>query len=172
MRWLIAFGDLLERLASWLVGLLTIGLLGIVSLQFIDRHFVNVPILAPDAYARILLVWLAFIGFALAARAGLAIRVDLLDHWLSPRARTVLGVAFDILKLAVLVVLVVKGWQVVEIGAYQSILGTDLTTAVPNAGLWLGCLLLFVFFTIEVLTFVTGTGTASDHEAKLEARVE
>lgn len=161
-RWLTRFGDAVAWVGRWLLAILMISLLGIITLQVVDRHVIDVPIAAPDAYARIVLLWLAFIGFALASRAGLAIRVDLMDHWLPARVHIWLSVGFDLMKLAVLVLLVVKGWLLVEIGFDQSILGTDLTTAVPNAGLWVGCLMLFAFVVIALLQAATGTGPARE----------
>jgi TRAP-type C4-dicarboxylate transport system permease small subunit len=172
MRWLFALGDALDLLGRCLLGLLLLALLAIVTLQIVDRHVTDVPIVAPDAYARILLIWLTFIGFALAVRAGLAIRVDLMDHLFPPRVRVGLGIAFDLGKLAILAVLIVKGWLLVQIGFDQSILGTDLTTAVPNAGLWLGSLMLFVFVVIALVEAATGRSAGPQHETKTELRAE
>jgi TRAP-type C4-dicarboxylate transport system permease small subunit len=171
MRWLEALADALDWAGRWVTNLALLGLLGIVTLQIVDRHFTDVPIVAPDAYARILLIWVTFVGFALASRAGLAIRVDLMDHWLPEHVRRGLEILFDLAKLAVLVLLVIKGWTLVEIGAYQSILGTDLTTAVPNAGLWVGSVMLLVFVVIGLLRSRFGrVGPVPD--AKSELRTE
>lgn len=173
MRRITAFGDLLERVASWVVAVALLGLLLIVTLQVVDRHFVTVPIAAPDAYARILLIWSAFIGFALAVKAGLAIRVDLLDHWLPCGVRRLIEICFHLLKLAVLTVLIWKGWALVEIGAYQLILGTDLTTTVPNSGLWVALILIFIFVSIEILNTLTDRAAPlPPHIVNPEARVE
>lgn len=139
-----------ERVLEWMAALLMFGLLAIVALQVVDRHYIDVPITAPDAYARICVVWLTFLGYALAARSGLAIRVDLIDHWLSPRVQSRLAGLFDLVILATLVLLLQKGWLLVKLGADQSILGTDLTTAVPNAGLLVGFVALFIFLTARL----------------------
>lgn len=133
-----------RALCAVAVALVAAGLI-VVSLQIVDRHFFDVPIVAPDAYARIAVIWLTFVGYALGAHSGQAIRVDLIDHWLSSRKRKILAAIFDLLVLAVLVLLIAKGWILVVLGADQSILGTDLTTAVPNAGLLVGCAGLFIF---------------------------
>ena len=53
---------LVERALEWLIAALVAALLVIVASTFIDRHFVTLPMAAPDAYARIILVWLTFIG--------------------------------------------------------------------------------------------------------------
>jgi len=158
MGWFFSIIAAIDRLIRWVVAALLIGLLAIVGLQVVDRHFIDVPIAAPDAYARILVIWLTFLGFALAVRDGLAIRVDLIDHWLSPRLRLWFTVGFDLLILAVLTVLIQKGWLLVVLGQDQSILGTDLTTAVPNAGLWVGAILIFLFVTARLIGLRAGRG--------------
>ena len=171
IRWLEALGDALDWMGRWVTNLALLGLLAIVTLQIVDRHVTDVPIVAPDAYARILLIWVTFVGFALASRAGLAIRVDLMDHWLPEHVRRGLEILFDGAKLAVLVLLVVKGWALVEVGAYQSILGTDLTTAVPNAGLWIGSTMLLVFVVIGLLRARFGR-VGPNPDTKTELRTE
>jgi TRAP-type C4-dicarboxylate transport system permease small subunit len=115
--------------------------------------------MAPDAYARIAVVWLTFIGYALAAHAGEAIRVDLFDHWLSSRARRILAAIFDAVMLATLVLLISTGWLLVELGADQAIPGTDFTTALPNAGFFVGCIALFAF--LAGRSFLRFAGEAS-----------
>jgi hypothetical protein len=60
----------------------------------------------------------------------------------------------------------------VEIGTFQAILGTDLTTAVPNAGLWIGSVMMFVFVTIALLQAVFGRGVEPHPEVKTELRAE
>ena len=46
----------LDRLVEWTVVALMVSLVVIVSLQFVDRHFVDTGIAAPDQYARVGLV--------------------------------------------------------------------------------------------------------------------
>lgn len=134
-----------ERVLAAVAVVMMLGVVVIVGLQVVDRHFVDVPIVAPDAYARIFVVWIAFVGYALAVRADLAIRVDLIDHWLSERSRLVLAAIFDLLMFGMTVLLATKGWLLVELGADQAILGTDLSYAVPNAALWVACIAILIF---------------------------
>src|SRR5438477_12861205 len=97
---------LIDRLVEWVVIALMISVVVIRSLQFIDRHFIDTGIAAPDQYARVALVWLTFIGFAIAVRAMVNIRVDLIDARLPPKARMVLEVMFDALMVILLAVMV------------------------------------------------------------------
>lgn len=145
---------LLEALAEWLVVGIVIVLLCIVASQVIDRHVVDVPLQAPDQLARIGIVWLTFIGFALALRAGSNIRIDLLDSWLPPIVRRVLAILFDLAVISLLALLIVKGLRIVEVGAMQDILGTPFTAALPNAGLVVGAVLMAIFSILRLVRTV------------------
>lgn len=136
---------LLDRLVEWLLAALMVSLLGIILLQFVDRHFVDTGIAAPDQYARLLLVWLCFVGFAIAVRGDVNIRVDLIDAHLPAKLRHVLQLAFDALFLVLLAVLVPGTWRLMEIGKDQERLGTIFSEAVPALGVFIACLLMLVY---------------------------
>ena len=135
----------LDRGLAWFVAALVVGLVTIVTSQLVDRHFFNVPIQAPDQYARIGLVWLTFLGFALAIRGNVAVRVDIIDHMRPRAARRWVGMASDLILLPVLCMLVVKGWAVFEVGSDQIILGTPFTAGLPNAALLVGAMLMILY---------------------------
>ena len=131
----------LDLLLEWVVVVLMISLVAIVALQFVDRHFIDTGIAAPDQYARVALVWLTFIGFAVAVRAAVNIRVDLIDAHLPAKVRFVLEMAFD----ALLVVLVPGSWRLIVIGKDQELLGTVFSAAVPAAGVLISFVLMLLF---------------------------
>lgn len=142
----------LDRGLAWFVAALVVGLVTIVTSQLVDRHFFDVPIQAPDQYARIGLVWLTFLGFALAIRGNVAVRVDIIDHMLPPAARRWIGMASDLILLPVLCMLVVKGWTVFEVGSGQIILGTPFTAGLPNAALVAGAVLMILYVGLRLVT--------------------
>jgi TRAP-type C4-dicarboxylate transport system permease small subunit len=147
---------MIERVAGLAVAALVAVALIIVSGQFIDRHFIDIPWDAPDQFARITIVWLCFLGTALALSEGAAIRIDLFDHVLPPRMLAWRDAVFDLLLLGMLAVLVVTGWTVVQVGASQLILGTPFTADVPYSGLFFGALLGAVFIGARILRRVLG----------------
>ncbi len=140
-----------ERLFGVALAALVLVLLLLVTGQLVDRHIVDVPIDAPDQYVRIAIIWLTFLGFALAIADRTAIRVDLIDHWISTRTQHLLGAACDLVMLAMAIVIVVKSWRVVEVGGMQYLLGTPYTAALPNTGLFVGALLMVVFLLARVV---------------------
>ena len=144
LRWL-------DLLVEWVVVALMVALVGIVSLQFIDRHFIDTGIAAPDQYARVALVWLTFIGFAIAVRAMVNIRVDLIDARLPPKARSILEIAFDALMVLLLAVMVPGCWRLIEIGKDQDLLGTVFTAAVPAAGVLIAAVLMLFYVGLRLI---------------------
>ena len=155
--------DFLERSLGWverilegLIALLVTGLVLIVGSQFVDRHFVTLPMAAPDAYARIMLVWLTFVGFALAVKRGLNIRVDLIDAHLPKVVQRVLEYVFDVTMLLLTGVIGVNGWRLVEIGQDQERLGTGMSEAWPSAALFVSCILLALFLVLRIVLRAAG----------------
>ncbi|HEY5929836.1 MAG TPA: TRAP transporter small permease subunit [Burkholderiales bacterium] len=147
---------LAERALEWLIAALVAGLLLIVASTFIDRHFITLPMAAPDAYARVILVWLTFIGFALAVKGGLNIRVDLIDARLPAKVRHVLDYVFDLIMLGLTVILGVNGWRLVVIGQDQERLGTGMSEAWPSAALFVSCILLVLFLVLRIALRFSG----------------
>lgn len=145
-----------ERVLEWLIAVLVMALVVIVASQFVDRHFVSLPMAAPDAYARVILVWLTFIGFALAVKGGLNIRVDLIDSHLPARVRRLLEYLFDVLMLLLTLVIGFHGWRLIVIGRDQERLGTLLSEAWPSAALFASCILLVLFLALRIALRFTG----------------
>jgi len=150
--------DVGMRLAQFAVGSIVAALFLIVASQFADRYvhpiWGGVP---ADEYVKVGLIWLTFLGFAIAVRSGVAVRVDLIDTILSAATRRWLYGLFDALILCVLAVVLWKGLRLYTISTGQLILGTDMTVAVPTLGLLLGLGLTFLAIVERVvLRFVFG----------------
>jgi TRAP-type C4-dicarboxylate transport system permease small subunit len=145
-----------ERAVGWLVAALVLALLVVVALQLVDRHALDVGIAAPDQYVRIGLVWLTFVGFALAISEGANVRIEFVEQHLPPRWRRALAILFDVAILALCVFLVVKGWRVVEVGAGQTILGTPFTSALPNTGFVVGMGLTALMLALRIARTLLG----------------
>jgi len=136
---------------QWTIALLVGGLLVVVVSQVIDRHFIDLWRDSPEEYVKIGLIWLTFVGFALAMRQGTEIRVDLADHFLPARARAVLYGSFDVLLLVLIAIVIWKSWQVLVVSRDQVILGTDFSVAVPVYGMFFGLILMFFAVVVRLI---------------------
>jgi len=136
---------------QWTIALLVGGLLLVVVSQVIDRHFIDLWRDSPEEYVKIGLIWLTFIGFALAMRQGTEIRVELGDPFLSAKARAVLYGNFDVLLLVLIGIVIWKSWQVLVVSRDQVILGTDYSVAVPVYGMFFGLILMFFAVVVRLV---------------------
>ncbi|HEX4986674.1 MAG TPA: TRAP transporter small permease subunit [Burkholderiales bacterium] len=159
---------IIERGLEWLIAALVVALVVIVASQLVDRHVVTLPMAAPDAYARVFLVWLTFIGFALAVKNGLNIRVDLIDTRLPPRVRRGLDHAFDAVMLFLTAVVGMNCWRLVLIGRDQERLGTVFSEAWPSAALFASCILLGLFLVLRIALRFAGREVAQHRPAGTE----
>lgn len=148
--------NILERALEWLIAALMLGLVAIVASQLVDRHIVTLPMAAPDQYARVLLVWLTFIGFAVAVKNGTNIRVDLIDAHLPVFLRRGLEVFFDVLMLLLTVLITHYALPLFDVGLEQERLGTVLTEAWPTAALLASGVLLVAFLSLRLLLCLAG----------------
>lgn len=146
----------LEKLLEWLIALLVLGLVLIVASQLVDRHVVTLPMAAPDQYARVMLVWLTFVGFALAVKNGINVRVDFIDSRLSPGVARALEFVFDLLMLAITVYAAWHAWPLLEVGADQERLGTVLSEAWPTGALVLSSVFLVLFLILRIALRLAG----------------
>src|SRR5215510_11932763 len=157
LRWL-------ARLVEWVVVALMVSLVVIVALQFIDRHFIDTGIAAPDQYARVALVWLTFIGFAIAVRAAVNIRVDLIDTRLPLKVRSGLELGFDGLMVVLIAVMIPGCWRLIEVGKDQDLLGTVFTAAVPAAGVLIASVLMLVYVGLRLIARLMGLALPGPEE--------
>jgi TRAP-type C4-dicarboxylate transport system permease small subunit len=119
--------------------------------QVADRHLIKSDFGAYDQYGRLGLVWLTFLGIAVAVRERANIRIDLLDHFLPARVARVKGVVLDVAMAGVAVLLVVVGWPLLEVGSFQIIMDTPFDYEEVYAALLLGMAVLALFVAVRLL---------------------
>ncbi len=97
-----------ERIWELSIAAMVAGLLVVVASQVVDRYVIDLWTDSPEEWIKIGLVWLTFIGFALAMRHGTDIRVDLVDHFLPRKLLLVVNTVFDSLLLVLIGILCFK----------------------------------------------------------------
>jgi TRAP-type C4-dicarboxylate transport system permease small subunit len=110
------------------------------------------------------LIWLTFIGFAVALRAAVNIRVDLIDAHLPQKVRHFLEMAFDALLIVLLIVMIPGSWRLIEIGKDQELLGTIFSAAVPPIGALIAFVLMLLFVGLRFIVRLTGRELAKPEE--------
>jgi TRAP-type C4-dicarboxylate transport system permease small subunit len=142
---------LAERVWELFIALLVAGLLVVVASQVVDRYVIDLWTDSPEEWIKIGLVWLTFVGFALAMRHGTDIRVDLVEHFLPRKLVTAVNTVFDTLLLVLIGVLCFKTWQLWDVSRDQAIVGTSVSVATPTAGLLVGLVLMLIVVAVRLV---------------------
>lgn len=168
MRILAVPARLLETLVKILVVLALAVVLAFTVGQVADRYVLKTQFDAHDQIARIGMVWMAFLGFALGVRQRANIRIEVIQHFLPKAVRRVAGVFLDMVMLAVAIVLLVNGWQLLEVGSFQAIMGTPFYYDVMYGALLAGLVLLVIFLALRIADTLMGgrlgVDAVTDHD--------
>ena len=138
---MIALLSAIDRLVARATLGVAMGLLALMSVitfwQVITRFILEEPSTWSEVTARSLMIWMVYLGLAVALRSGSLIAVDLLMEKLPAALRKVLAVAVAAITLGVLAVMVWYGWLMAERTATQSIAGlvNPLTGSTVSIGL-------------------------------------
>ena len=124
--------------------------------QVVDRHVLATGFSAFDQYARLGLVWLTFLGIALGFRERANIRIDLLDHVLPARFVRWKGLVLDALVLVAAISIVVVGWRLLEVGAFQVLMDTPFTYRAMYAAPIVGFVAMALFLAARIADALTG----------------
>lgn len=106
-----SFGTLLWRIPEVIVGLIVVAIAVLINLEIVMRYFLNQPVGWSDELSRVLMVWLTFLGSAVAVGRGSHLGLNVLGRRLSPRQLKRL----DLLVFAAIICFsVVLLWQGIE----------------------------------------------------------
>jgi TRAP-type transport system small permease protein len=153
-----------ERIWELSIAVMVAGLLVVVASQVVDRYVIDLWTDSPEEWIKIGLVWLTFIGFALAMRHGTDIRVDLADHFLPRKLLLVVNTIFDSLLLVLIGILCFKTAQLWDVSRDQAIIGTSVSVALPTAGLLIGLVLMWAVVAVRLVLRVMRRGNVDIHD--------
>jgi len=141
----------LDRLLRWYIALLMALLVGLTFVQVLARYLMHAPFTSTPQLARICLVWLIFMGAAMAVRYGKNIRIETVEQFLPALFKRYINLFFDFLLLCLLIMLTYKGYQLSVVAGSQMILGTPFTGRLLYASLVTGSALMILFVAIRLL---------------------
>lgn len=114
----------------------------VVFLQFFSRYVLNSSFAWTEEIARYLLMWVTFVGAAVAMRRRSHIAVEVLHVFLPMPVVRVLNFLIDVIVLGFVGLLVWFAWQVTERMEIQRMTVFDLSMSIVYAGVLLGCMLM------------------------------
>lgn len=127
--------DVISFAVFWLLA-------AVVFLQFFTRYVLNDSMAWTEEIARYLLIWITFIGAAIAVRRGTHIGVEAVLHFLPARAAAVLRFAIDIVTVGFIGLLCWFSVEITERMQIQTMTVTDWPMSIVYGGVAFGCFLM------------------------------
>lgn len=120
----------LDRIATALAAILACLALAIAFAaglwQVVSRFALNAPSVWSEALVRVALIWMAYLGIAVALRAGALVSIDVAQRALGGPARRALEAAALAAVLSLMGVMFWFGWEMAERVRFQEMAGLEI----------------------------------------------
>lgn len=110
--------------------------------QIITRFVLETPAEWTEVMIRFSLIWMVFMGVAVAFRHGAMVSVDVVYRWSPPKVRRVLDAVVALAALTLIGVIIWWGWDYAQRGSVQTMAGLESVSmfwaylAMPVGGLF------------------------------------
>ncbi len=145
-------------------GLLAV-LVVVTSLQVFTRYVLNAPFSWTEEAARMLFTWIIFVGAALITKRGSHISIDILVKVLPPGPRRWLLVVSQLVTLAVVTILAVKGFQLLQITGTSESPALGIRWAYVYAAFPIGMSLMAVRYALALVRLLRGGPDSAESPA-------
>lgn len=105
---LILVSDIINRVTEHMIAVMMAAMTIIIALQVFYRYILNDPLTWTEEIGRYLMIWICFLGSAMALKYGEHISVTFLQERLPPRSRQAVGLGIG---LTVLAFFVLATWE-------------------------------------------------------------
>ncbi|MBG9567095.1 TRAP transporter small permease [Brevibacillus agri] len=149
---------LVDRMNQWIFNIIAL-ILGFTALltlyQVFARYILKSPLVWSEELVRYLMIWIVFLGAALALRKGLLISVEIVQQIVPKTARKIMEIITVIVNVILLIILTKYGFGIMENLANQTTGAMDIPVAWTYAAIPVGsiiALLNSVVVFIEIFT--------------------
>lgn len=154
MRAVIGTIDQVNTVIRWVIAGMLALLAVLVIVQIASRFVLPFSIHWTDEVARYAMIYVTFLGAALALRHARLIAIELLPESLPFRARTILKLTTLVLSMGFFLVLIVQGWAMVGSVAGQTSAAAQFSMGIPYAAIPIGAMLLLMNSVALILELV------------------
>lgn len=151
MSWFRKCNDFLFKVLRILLVAIVMVLTMVTFLQVLLRYVLKLPLPWGEELARYLFVWLTFLGSAAAVKTRAHIIMDLVINAVPVTLRKVVNLLAYMIFLAFCGLLIVQGWQLVEMNLGQKSDALKIPMAYPYIVIPLGAFFMAVFLLEQVV---------------------
>lgn len=169
--------DGLNIAVRWILAALMLVMTVLIGWQVIARFIVGESLTFSEEVSRFVMVWLVIVGAAYAAKNGRLMKVDIVEHMLSGKAKSTVIMVAGLLSIVFYLVLVVFGFFIVSAVSYQMTPATEVSMSIPMAALPVGGILLVINTIHQMFGVALGIEEESEveelvAEAEAEAQID
>lgn len=169
--------DGLNVVVRWVLAALMLIMTVLIGWQVIARFIVGDSLTFSEEVSRFVMVWLVIVGAAYAAKNGRLMKVDIVEHMLSGKAKQTVIMIAGLLSIVFYLVLVVFGFFIANAVSYQLTPATEVSMSIPMAALPAGGILLIINTVHQLFGVTLGVEEESEvdelvGEAKTEAQIQ
>jgi len=156
------FFRLLSRFAELLVILIAGIIVAIVTTEVTLRYLFSHSLVFTEELSRYLMVWIVFLGSALAIRDGSHIRIQILVNRLGPRMQQIVQLAAYALIIAFLVFITVEGLKILPRQLQQMCITIDISLFYFYLAIPVGSILMIIFLLPVIRQTMAGKSAAGN----------
>ena len=162
LTWLERVDALFARVEGWLITTLVSGMVVLAVAQITLRNFLSSSIPAADTLLRHAVLWVGFLGAALAAHEDRHIRIDIGVRLLPAALRTPVEALFNLVSTAVCLLLAKAAWDFMLLDLEG---GAIVARGIPT---WTLEVILPAAFLLLALHFLVKALVGAAHRARCE----
>lgn len=147
MDWWGRTDEVIDRVEQTLITILLSLMIAIAFLQIVLRNIFATGIAWADPLVRNLVLWVGFVGAAIATKEGKHITIDVLPQWVPQQVKTIIGI---IIKLFAAFICGLLTFAAVKFVRNEALMGSITFVGVPA---WVPQLILPITFGIMALRF-------------------
>ena len=135
----------IDRAFWFLAAGLMLAMTGVMLYAVTARYWFNRPPIWGEDVPRIIFVWMTFLTLGLAIKLGLNIRVTTFTDMMPRRVRLGVEIVMHLMVLAMIAVLFVQCWPIVELASRMPLISLGISNAWIKAPLMVGCAIASVY---------------------------
>ena len=163
------FYRLLSRAVEGVIILCAATIVAVVTTEVILRYVFSHSLIFTEELSRYLMVWIVFLGSALAVRDGSHININFLTKRFNRRNQSWLRLAAYILTLVFLVFVVVEGIKILPQQLYQMCITIDISLFYFYLAIPVGSILMIIFMLPTFKDILKEKISASNDEGEKSA---
>jgi C4-dicarboxylate transporter DctQ subunit len=147
MDWWGRTDEVIDRVEQALITILLSLMITIAFLQIVLRNIFATGIAWADPFVRNLVLWVGFVGAAIATREGRHITIDVLPQWVPQQVKATIGIIIQLFAAFICALLTFASVKFVR---NESLMGSITFLGIPA---WIPQLILPITFGIMALRF-------------------